>query len=162
MLSGVSYETSDFAYLRLTARVDNPRLKIYLMAGGSKGFSDDCSKIVNLIADGEYHTYLIPLSTVSGYEGKLTGMRLDFTGEIGDSFAIKELSAIALDGNKAPESLSVARSFIVYTDKMHHYFQVAATAKTENIDVFGMLTRLDADTVAKLVIKDGEVTFKFD
>ena len=154
VFSGVSFKTEDYRYLKLTVKVDSPGAKIYIIAGENQGFSDDQAKNINLIADGEYHTYLIPLSTVQGYEGTLRGLRLDFSGKIGDKVEIKEMSAVAFDGNKAPESISIARSFIVYADKMHHFFQVAATETTENIKEFGMLTKLDAGKVEKLIVKD--------
>lgn len=150
----ISFSADEYKYIQFTAKVENPSAYVYIISGDSDNFNDSQCKPISLLADGEYHTYLIPLSSLPNYYGEVSGLRLDFSGEVGDSISVKDIKAIALDNNSSPDSLSISRSFLVYTDKMHHYVQVASTKETKDIEHFGLLTNIPAETVDKIIVKD--------
>ena len=102
--------------------------------------------------DGEYHTYYIFLSSISGYDGNLKGIRFDPNGTEGGGIAIESMTLGKANVGEVPSSLSINRHFHVYSDKMHHAIQFAVTERTEGIVEVGMLTEIPADTVSKLII----------
>lgn len=155
VIDKAEFSTDEYKYLEFSAKVDYPSATVYLIAGGSEDFSDIQSKTITLIADGEYHTYRIPLASIHNYSGDVTGLRIDFNSHaVGGNVAIKDIRAIAIDGNNCPDSLSMSRSFMVYNDKMHQFIQIATTKEANDIDVFGFLTEIDANTVNGILIKD--------
>lgn len=89
------------------------------------------------------------------------GLLLDgaITDLVGYSYTIKEIALVTAENmDSLPSGLSIARSFNVYSDKMHHTLQVSAAIETANIAEIGMLTRIPQDTVAKLIVKDASGT----
>ena len=155
ILSNINFSSEDYKYLEFTAKVDHPSVTVYIISGDNDSFSDLQSKFISLINDGEYHTYRIPLASIHDYYGDVTGLRIDFNGHsVGSEVAIKDIRAVSVDNNDCPDSLSMSRSFLVYSDKMHQFIQIAATNETNNIDAIGFLTEIDSDTVDALVIKD--------
>ena len=159
---GVSCETAESHYLQITLKVDSPNknqatFDIYLKAGSHTKFSEEQSVSFKVKADGEMHTYLAPICLVSDYTGKLSGLRLDTEGlNVGDSVTVESLKLLQAEIDSVPFAVSMSRSFLVYSDKMHHYAQIAATEKTENVAAVGMLTRIASDSVAKIIVKDAK------
>lgn len=160
----VSYDTAESHYVQITMRVasegkSQAAFTFYLKAGSYTKFNEMQTVTFKAKTDGELHTYLVPICLVSDYTGKLTGLRLDVEDlSVGDYVAIESIKLLEADIDSVPHAVSLSRSFLVYSDKMHHYAQIATTAKTENVDCVGMLTRIDASTVSKIVIKDAKGT----
>ncbi len=156
----IDFAAADFNYLSLTVKADKTvksSAQIYLKAGASTVFTEAQSAKFTLIPDGEYHAYLIPLSPLaatSDFSGKVTGLRIDFEGEIGSAIEIKEVKAVNATDNGAP-TVSIARTFHTYADKLHHVLQVTAWKEESNIKEIGMVTRIPCERVEALVIKDG-------
>jgi len=120
----------------------------------NKSFNEGQSTSVSFINDGEYHTYCIPLNTITNYDGVLTGFRLDPSGAVGDGIQIKEFKVGKANLGDVPQHLSINRHFHVYSDKMHQAIQFAVTETTPDIDAIGMVTELDASTVGSIIIQD--------
>ena len=124
----------------------------------NKAFSQAQAASFSIISDGEYHTYYINLAAYKNYTGMLGALRFDISGSIGEGMAIQSMfvgkSALA---DNIPSDLKINRHFHVYSDKMHHTVQLAALKTTENIAEVGMLTKIDASTVEKIMVidKDG-------
>ena len=156
VLSGIDYSASDYDTLQITIKVEKvaSASEMFIIAGSKTSFSTAQSETIGIIADGEAHTYTIPLSAFSDYTGKLKGLRFDINGAVGTNVTITDLKLYKNNPGKSPQNLAVQRSFVTYSDKMHHVLQVSAYKETEDIQVFGMQTKIDADTVAKFVIKD--------
>ena len=128
---------------------------VYIKAGSYANYSNDQKWVLTPISNGEYHTYIIPLYAIKGYGGDLTGVRLDLDGKMGNgSYTVSEMKLLSVDTDHVPAGISLARSFYVYSDKMHHRIQISASVETGNIDEVGMLTKIAIDRVQKLVIKD--------
>ena len=154
----VDFDASDYNYVqvKMKTNVTQPaNLAIYLIAGSKTGFTESQAKYFNFYNDGEYHTYTVPISELEDYTGKVTGLRFDFSGEKGSSFDIAEFKVIKGDDGGMPDRLGLNRSFFVYSDKLHHYLQIATSdVATTDIESVGMETKIAADTVAKLIVKD--------
>jgi hypothetical protein len=118
-------------------------------------FSQDAIVRFRFTGDGEYHEYRIPLTSFGNPEDKITDLRLDFDGVFsGTNYEIKEIKLLKVDTSKSPETLGLARTFHVYSDKLHHVAQIAATKETKNVAEVGFLVKLPQDSVKALVIKD--------
>ena len=162
----IAADTAKYNYLQLEMKIEAPDLDVQsvtvtvFVASGANGF--DGARTVNFPAytDGEYHTYLVPISLVSGYEGTLNKVRIDFNTplRVKDTVFIKEVSILPVDDEYMPIKASVSRKFFVYSDKLHHTAQFVTTADIKNVAEIGMLTRIDADTVDKILIKDAKGT----
>lgn len=143
--------------IRMKADLSVTGADLFLVAGSQSSFNAQQSIKVPIIADNEYHDYFIPLFSAPDYTGTLKGLRLDVNGA-GAKYEVEYVKLLAADFGNTPRDLSVRRSFNVYSDKMHQIIQVAAAATVENIAEIGMLTEIDADTVAKLIVKDSKGT----
>ncbi len=118
-----------------------------------ESFTADRSIRYNLINDGEFHTYYIILEDVNDYKGTFTGIRIDPSCSEG-GIVIKDMQVGASKLDKMPQYVSMARRFHVYPDKMHHSVQFATTKETKNVAEVGIETKIGADKVAKIIIKD--------
>ena len=150
---GWNFATADYNGLVLTMKSDSVS-KADLFIDTGAGFNGDQITQLYFTADGEYHTYFIPLSTMTGYEGSLRGIRLDPSGSVGDEFVISELKVVGTNTDNLPQFVSISRQFHVYSDKMHQLIQFSTTKETPNVAEVGMLTEISADTVEKILIKD--------
>ena len=154
--SGQTYDADKYKYLQITIKTndDNASAAIYFAAGENEGAS--FSQLVNfdLICDGKSHTYTVYLGGHEEYSGTLREIRLDFNNmEAGMTAEISELKLIEAK-DIGVSSLSLARTFNTYSDKIHHVAQVVATEATSDIAEIGMLTKIDASTVNKIIVKD--------
>ena len=155
-------DTAKYNYLQLEMMIDATDLDVnsvtvtVFVDSGSNGFDGARTIKFQAYTDGEYHTYLIPISLVSGYEGNLNRVRIDFNAplRVKDTIYVKEMSILPIDDSFMPIKASVSRQFFVYSDKMHHLAQFVTTADIHNVAEIGMLTKIDANTVDKLIIKD--------
>jgi hypothetical protein len=159
---GVNYSADEYKFVQVTmkANVIKPtNIVIYAKAGSKSGFTESQAKYISFFNDGEYHTYTFPLEKLEDFTGRVTGLRLDLSGEKGSTFDISEVKVVKGHDGGMPAELGLNRSFFVYSDKMHHYLQVATGDNaTEGIASIGMKTEIKADTVAKLMIKDKKGT----
>ena len=150
-----SNKNNPFTFVEVTMKSDAKSRtgQIYINTG--KGFNNAQRYAFALISDGNYHTYNIPLFAIPEYEGKITGIRFDMDAKNDAEITIKEINLVVSDTSSSlPVGLSIARSFNAYSDKMHHVIQVSALTETNNIASVGMVTKLSADTVEKLIVKD--------
>ena len=149
--------TSEYAYLQVTMKTsdDNASGSIYVAAGQYAGAN--AIQIIGfdiLPADDEYHTYTIYLGSVKDYTNLLHSVRIDFNGmEDGRMVEISDMRVISAE-ESGISSLSTARIFHIYSDKLHHELQVVAHSITSDIAAIGMRTDIAADTVEKLIVKD--------
>lgn len=158
--SHYTYATSKYSFLEITLKADqaaDTHAALFIIAGNYSGFNATQSLSFGITNDGEFHKYRIPLYMIPDYTGTLKGLRLDISGSEA-VYEISEVNLIEADFQDAPHTLSMNRSFNVYSDKMHHIIQIAATEKTTDIASVGMLTKIDAQTVAKLIVKDAKGT----
>ena len=152
-VNGNSLSTADYDYIevKIKAEATNGNCEVYIIAGDKTNFNSDQTKSISLYTDGEAHVYRIPLSQFSGYKGNLRGIRFDVNGAVGSKVEISSLKIFK--GEKVgPENLAVQRSFLTYSDKLHHVLQVSAWEETTGIQKIGMVTKIPVDSVEKLII----------
>jgi len=158
-----SFSTTDYNYIAVTMKVTSKSISslvgatAWIIAGSKTSFNDSQKAGFKPVADGEYHTYYIRIDNVTDYTGSVSGIRFDLDGAVGDVFEIKEIKAIKANTAGAPE-LGLNRIFNTFSDKLVHNIQVTAKTDTENIDKIGMITKVPAETVEKLIVKDAEGT----
>ena len=152
----INVDTSIYTMLEITMKADantDTKADIFFIAGAETGFNSGQRVNIAINNDGEYHTYLVPLYMGADYTGKLKSLRFDIGGS-GAYYEISGMRFLSVDVDGAPMGLGLCRSWNVYADKMHQVIQIATTTETNGIEEIGIQTKIAADTVAKLVIKD--------
>jgi len=160
---GINFSAEQYNILSLTMKVDKSfatSFTIYLISGersGSKNFSSEQSMSFDIIPDGEFHTYYIPLYYINDYTGKVTGLRFDFwaaSGAKNGVFEISEMRVLNAPVEDSPEGVYVNRTFNTYSDKLHQTLQIATKNTIADVEAVGILTEISADKVASVIVKD--------
>ena len=156
--SGLKINADEQNVLILTAKAtgNNTSLSVYFNVNQSGDFNESRRLSIALINDGEYHTYMLALNQNANYSGKLVELRFDMNGAVGDTLEISDISLGKAELGDIPTALSICRYFHVYSNKMHHEVQFAASKETSGIEELGMITKIDVDTVAKMIVKDAK------
>ncbi len=152
---GLCFEAEEYNAVQFTVKTTATEGYLYFVAGSKEGHSDEQRVRFSLQSDGEWHTYTVVLTNTSDYTGTVSSLRFDI-GNPGDSVAIKEIKAVKLD-TSAPAVL-LDRAFHTYSDKMNQVFHFLASEEVSGIAAMGMVTKISADTVDKLVVKDASGT----
>ncbi len=152
-----NFAAESYDFLEITMRVSEPSntaTEVFIIAGSKTSYNGDQRIGFNLKDDGEFHTYRIPLSDFEDYTGTVKGIRFDINTTKGSEVEISEICVFKAKNQGVSLDLSMQRSFLTYSDKLHHLIQLSTESTIENVDSVGMVTKIDADTVAKLVVKD--------
>ncbi len=155
-INDTSVTADNYDFVEITVKVEGNigstvGCQLFLVAGDNYStYTADQSYSVSFLSDGEYHTYQIPLSKIKDFSGQIKRVRFDIAGTVEVS-SIRFFKA-AYTGLDA--SLSIQRSFLSYSDKLHHLTQFSTLKAIEGIKQVGMETKIDADTVNALVVKD--------
>lgn len=161
----ISYDAADYNILSLTMKVDtqfSTSTTVYMNAGSRSGenptsFSQDQHLGFDLVADGEYHTYLIPVSRIADYTGNVTALRLDFMpvqGALDAKIEISEMRFLKATVNDGPSEVYLNRMFNTYSDKLHQTIQITTLREVSDVQSVGIATQIPADKVSAIVIKD--------
>ena len=154
---GIEVPADGATHFRISIKVDptvSSNAGIYFMAGSYTQFSSHQLLSFDITNDGEYHTYDIPLRDVNDFTNTLRAFRLDFEGSVGSKIYLKDAQLISLASDGAPDGLSINRSFLVYSDKLHQQVQFATTGEVSGIECFGISTKIAIDKVEKIIIED--------
>ena len=154
--SGLELTAADYDYVEITLRVEGTAAKseLFIVAGSASNYTSEQSCSFAMAADGDYHTYYIPLSLMNDYTGTLKALRFDINGAVGSQVYIKSIKVIKAQDVKLDSSLSIQRSFLTYSDKLHHLTQFSTSKDIDGIECVGMQTKIAADTVSSIVVKD--------
>ena len=155
ILNGISFSASQYDYLEVTIKTEAKAgtSELYITAGSASNFNSTQCEPFSLYADGEPHTYRLPLSAFADYTGTVRGIRFDINGLVGSTVEISDLKIFKANYGSAPTDLTLQRSFLTYSDKLHHLFQISAYNEVNNIQKIGMITKIPVDTVDKLIVK---------
>ena len=154
--NSLSVPTETYTMLEITLKADDKssnNAEVFYVAGSEKNFNGGQRITFNIVPDGKEHTYRVPLYMGEDFTGNIKALRLDLNGS-GATFEISSMKFVGVDVGNAPKNLFLCRNFNIYSDKMHHVLQIAATEETANILEVGTLTRIDASTVAAVVVED--------
>ncbi|MBQ8409521.1 MAG: hypothetical protein IJY39_11740 [Clostridia bacterium] len=153
--ANLKISTEKYNALQITMKTtSSTEVNMFFVAGSHGGFSEDQRIDFQPIPDGEFHTYTIYFSAgVNDYTGTLSQLRFDFNGIVGETVEISEITALSTNNNDAP-SIVMGRNLHVYSDKMHQVIRLIAEKDTTDIAEVGMITKIAASTVDKLIVKD--------
>ena len=150
----VSASSYDYVEITVKATQASASSEIFIIAGSATTYTAAQSYAFAMAQDGEYHTYYIPLTLIEDYTGTLKGLRFDINGAIGSQVYIKSVRLIKSQDVNLDDSLSIQRSFLSYSDKLHHLTQFSASKEITGIELVGMETKINVNTVNALVVKD--------
>ncbi len=156
----LNIDTNQYKYVRVTMKTNSvEKGAIYYLADGETSFNGSQNVSFNLVPDGEYHTYYVKLYNPDENGGKLTGIRLDFNGNINGKEDI-QISDISLVEGKVQgiDNIYLANIFHAYSDKLHYEMQIAVTEQVTDIAEIGVKTEIDATTVDKIIVEDANGT----
>lgn len=150
----LKHDASVYNYVYITMKSSAiSAATLYLIAGSQTAYGNQTTSFT-IYPDGQYHTYKIDLTKVSGYTGTLTGFRLDLDGGARyDAVEIKEIKFVQGVENKI-DNLYLANIFHVYSDKLHYEMQLAASEAANNIEEIGVKTEIPTANVAKIIVAD--------
>ena len=152
---GLYYKAEEYNAVQFSIKTTATSGELYFMAGSHTGHSAEQCVRFDVTGDGEWHTYTLMMDKTTDYTGKVTSLRFDIGGS-GQTVEIKDIKAINLD-TTAP-AIVLDRTFHTYSDKVNQVLHFVATDIVEGIASMGMVTRIPADTVAKLIVKDANGT----
>lgn len=153
----VQYAAEEYNYLQFTMKTKIDSIasgQVFFKANGSTSFSEANSVSYAVKGDGEYHTYVVKLEG-ENYKGDVTELRLDVAGEEKSTCEIKDVKLIKGNDGGVPENLSIVRSFMVYSDKLHSFVQFASKdVATKDIASLGFETKIPKADVSKVIAMD--------
>ena len=103
-------------------------------------------------SDGEYHEYVVNLSAISAFKGKIQSIRIDVGSAVGEVIEIKNIEFFGIEG-----SLPVARydrGLYVYNDKINQVLHLISPDTSEDVMEYGFVTKIPADMVEKFIVED--------
>jgi len=156
MTNNVNMSADKYKHVEITLKANSgisSSAGVYVIAGSQDGYNAEQQTTFNIIPDGKYHTYVVALGGLPDYTGSLKGVRFDIGGTEGSTFEVSGVRMLGMN-DTAPDNLSLCRSFLSYSNKLHHVIQVAASEETSGIAEVGMLTEIPSDKVNQLVVKD--------
>ena len=153
--AGLYFEADQYNAVQFAVKTKATEGYLYFVAGDYPGHSGDQMVRFDIQGDGEWHVCTVMLNTVVGYEGKVSSLRFDI-GNSGDTVEIKDVKAVKLSTD-APAIL-LDRTFHTYSDKMNQVLHFIASKEVAGIAGMGTVTKISADTVDKLIVKDAKGT----
>lgn len=150
-------KTKDYDNVILTIKSNSTtRANIYYIAGSQEDYNAAQNVGFSIVNDGEFHTYTVNLSAGADYTGTLKGIRIDAGDSTNEKIYIKDFSVVRLSGSYP--QVKIDRCYNVYPDKINEYVRLVATEKTNSVSEFGTITKIDASTVAAVIVKDAAGT----
>lgn len=150
-----TFPASDYNAIQFTIKTTSTKsLYFYYVAGSRPTHNDDQRISIDILPDGEYHTYTVMLSSGAEYEGDVSRIRIDFEGSAnGEKIYLKDLKLVKAQ-SEGPSELYLDRTFHTYSDKLHQELHFMATDKITGIKEMGIVTKIATNTVNKLIVKD--------
>ena len=155
-LGDMCYDTAKFncVQVKVKTSIENSFITLFVAAGKVGAFNHRQVTKFDLNGDGEFHTYTVFLANIPDYTAELRGLRFDLDGgQIGKSVEITDVKLLSAE-EIGVSSLSMARVFHTYPDKLHHELQVVAHRTTDGIESIGTVTEIDKSKVSAIAIKD--------
>ena len=150
----LSVKTSQTRYIKFSLRTTaSTSGEVYVLTD-DMGNSYSGSKVVpfKITSDGEFHEYVLNLSSVPGYEGTLTGLRFDIGTQIGEEIEIKDVTVFDIDGELP--TVRFDRGLYVYSDKVNQVMHLIAPTDSENLLEYGFEFKIPVDQVASFITED--------
>ena len=153
-MDAVNITDYDFIEITMQTPSANGEYEVFIKAGDDTEFNSTNSYAFAPSVGEEYVTYKIPLASFKSYFGQMTGLRFDINSLKADVTAIKSIKLLKVNYAGAPEDLTIQRSFVTYSDKLHHVVQFSTPTELSGVKNVQIVTKIDASTVEKFIIKD--------
>ena len=151
--SDISILTKNYNALLITMKTESAYLaEIFVKTHKMSGYSQDGAKFISVVPGDDFHTYIVRIDDLNISTGFLTGLRIDLGNLNGETTQIKSIKAVKLDENTVP--VRIERGFHTYSDKLHQELHFVTTNSTSDVSSYGMETKVAANTVDKLIVKD--------
>lgn len=150
----IDTQNYDFVEIKVKAESVSTSGQIFIISGDATKYSPDQSTSFNLIDDGEWHVYRIPLSGIKNFTGKLKNIRFDIEAKPDTRVDIEYARIFKAKYTGISPNLSIQRSFLSYSDKLHHLTQLSAANEIDGILNVGVETKIEQNRVVKLTVKD--------
>ncbi len=152
-LEKLAYKTTDYNAVEIVLRASQASSAYIFLGAGSHQWPNGDQHVTFAVTPGsEFHTYVIPLSSVKDFTGNINSIRLDIGAAVGEVVEIRSFRLVKID-EKIP-AITLDRTLHAYTDKLTQETHLVTTAAVSNLAAYGMKTELDAATVAAIVLKD--------
>ena len=150
-----TFSADDYNAIQFTISATNTdSVKVYYVAGSKTTHNDDQCVEINIVSDGNFNTYTVMLNEGVEYEGDISRIRIDFEGSsLGEKISIKDFK-LAKAVAEGPSTLYLDRTFHTYSDKLHQELHFMTTAKLTGIKEMGIVTKIEENTVDKIIVKD--------
>ena len=154
--SGQYLKAADYDYIEIKVKAESAGAagQLFIAAGNENSYNATQSTSFTFKNDGEWHTYRLPLTSIKNYEGELKCVRFDIDATANTRVDIEYIKIFKAQNVGIDPALSIQRSFLTYSDKLHHLIQFSAANEIDGIAEVGMVTQIEADTVNSLVVKD--------
>ena len=157
VIDGINHSAEEYNYVQFTMKSSEDKDtsgQIFYKANGKTGYSEAQSVRFAIKGDGEYHTYTVKLEG-ENYKGDVTAFRIDLNPTPNAEYEIKDLKFIKGNDGGTPESLSIVRSFLMYSNKLHSFAQFASeNVATTDIERLGFETKIPKTAVSKVITMD--------
>ena len=155
-----TFNPAEYQYLEFTMKVttgDVCTVYFHTTSGQYLDYNFDS------VANGEFVTYTVPLQEVSGLKGTVDMVRLDINGPNRNEVEISDVVVYNASFDGAPAGLTLQRTFFTYSNKLHHLVQLSTNETVDEIASIDMVTTINADTVAAIIVKDkGGIKYTLD
>ena len=153
MLREGDYSLKDYEAFAVTVKSSlSSEADLFFICGNYDSFSAEQRYTFRIAADNKYHTYIIMFDSSKDMSGALKAFRLDAGTVAGEEIEISDISLIKLSRETPPVKLD--RTLNVYPDKITESVLIRATRSTNAVSAMGMLTKIAADTVEKILVND--------
>lgn len=127
--------------------------ELYFYTAKTQGFNGNQRTSFRITSDGEYHQYIIDLSSLGANAENLRGVRFDIGSAIGDKFDIKSVKAVKVKTETI--DYKVDKTFHIYSDKLHQEYSLKKLAEGKNFDYkeFGVELKIPTDKITDTKIK---------
>jgi hypothetical protein len=125
---------------------------LYFFTEDTEGFNAQQVTSFKVLADGNYHTYLIDLSGTGLFNTPLKGIRFDIGSASGEKITFKSVNAVRTEAASVP--LKLDKTIHTYSDKMHQEFRLIASNDYNELAGFGFEVRISKKSVAKIQYRD--------
>ena len=153
-MSKVGLPAKDYNAISITMRSQSSSTLVVYLAAGSKQSANEEQKVsISVTSDGEFHTYILPIDGIPDYTGNINAVRLDFSGIEGEQIEISDIKMIKMENDGAP-ALRLDRNLHTFSDKVNQIVHLVAEEDVTGIKELGMITKVAAHTVSRLIVKD--------
>ncbi len=159
--TGFSISTQKYNAIKITLTSEaSAACQLFIYTSQYNGFN--AQQMVSFpITPGVEKTYTVSISGLPGYTGDIRGVRIDCGSVNDETITVSSMQAV-YDLSMSP-SVRLERIFHTYSDKLHEEIRFLAVKNIDDMEYFGVQTKIPADQVRKFVLgNDSSVFTKLD